>query len=75
MKWRIAIVLMILLGGVLVAVAQDITNGMSSPKQLMKNNMNNPTGAIVGGGGGGGGGGCTGLIDASKGCPLPMLGM
>lgn len=26
-------------------------------------------------GNGGGGGGCTGTIDASEGCPLPMLGM
>ena len=33
---------------------------------------------IVGGigiGGGGGGGGCQGVVDASAGCPLPMLGM
>jgi hypothetical protein len=26
------------------------------------------------GGNGGGGGGCAGVIDASVGCPLPMLG-
>lgn len=36
--------------------------------------------AIFGGIGGalkssGGGGSCSGVIDASKGCPLPMLGM
>ena len=47
MKWRLAIVLMILLGGVLVAVAQDITNGMSNPKQLMKNNLNEPAAAAA----------------------------
>ena len=27
------------------------------------------------GAGGGGGGGCAGVIDASAGCPLPMLGV
>ena len=34
-----------------------------------------PGGCEAVGGGGGGGGGCNGVIDASAGCPLPMLGM
>ena len=50
MKWILAFVLL----GTGLALAQDITNGLSNPKQVMKNNLNNPTGVIAGGGGGGG---------------------
>ena len=61
---RIWIVVLVLLGAAGMAMAQN-----------MKNGLNNPTGSIVGGGGGGGGGGCAGVIDTSKGCPIPMMGM
>jgi hypothetical protein len=73
MKWWLPI--LIVLGAVAAALAQDMTNGLNNKgTQLMKNGLNNSSGSIVGGGGGGGGN-CTGTIDASKGCPLPMLGM
>ena len=71
--WLLALILL----GVTTALAQDMTNGLnntSNAQQLMKGGLNNAA-AMNGGGGGGGGGGCAGVIDASKGCPLPMLGM
>jgi hypothetical protein len=62
---RLWIIILILVAAAGTAVAQNMING-----------LDNPTGKILaGGGGGGGGGGCAGVIDASKGCPLPMLGM
>ena len=53
MKWRM--VILILLGSVIVAIAQDMSNGLNNKGggQLLKNNLNNPTTVASGGGGGG----------------------
>ena len=72
MKWRL--VILVLLGSVVVAFAQDMSNGLNNKGggQLLKNNLANPSSVIAGGGGGGGGTTCSIslLLDYSQSCSL-----
>ena len=73
MKWLLALMLI----GVTVALAQNITGGLNNPSQNVISGagsgggLKNATGSIVGGGGSPN---CSGAIDLSTGCAQPMLG-
>lgn len=75
MRFLLPLLIIIALS-VMASAGSDIVGPFGSQKGILGFSGKTPiVGRVGSGSGGGGGGGCAGVIDASIGCPLPMLGM
>lgn len=72
MRFLLPLLIIIALS-VMASAGSDIVGPFGSQKGILGFSGKTPIVGRVGSGSGGGG--CAGVIDASVGCPLPMLGM